>query len=114
MIVHTKMNKRPFSCTFDDVLATATFFISIAFTLTCAHNSCMLQPQQRFFSSSSSFLLEDNSTKLGVDDHNKNSDVNYLYFNNFTFSECFKIVNFFEDYREIRERSSEFPYSEYF
>jgi len=48
--------------------------------------------------------LADNYTKL---------DVNYIYFNNFTYSECFKIVNFFEAFSEIREKSSEFPYSEY-
>jgi hypothetical protein len=111
-----KMNKRPFSCTFDDEHATATanLFISITFTLTCTHNSCMLQQQQKFFSTSSSFLLDDNSTKFGVDDNSKNSDVNYLYFENFSHSDCIQIENFFEDFKEIREKSSEFPYSEYF
>jgi hypothetical protein len=76
-----KMNKKPFSCAFNDVHATANLFISIAFTLTCTHNSCMLHPQQRFFSSSSSLLLDspisrDSLLNKDEDNNNQNSSSN--------------------------------------
>jgi hypothetical protein len=87
--------------------------ISFACTnfLACARISFVFKNSCGF--SSSSFLFGDNSTKIDTEDNSENSDVNYLYFNNFTLTECFKIENFFEDSREIRERDSEFPYSEY-
>lgn len=78
-------------------------------------NNFVTKLNNRAFSSSS-LLFVNNSTRIDIESNggNSSSRVSNLCLKDFYYTECFEIENFFILLKEVREKSSEFPYSGFF